>query len=51
VLQVFNVAKKEKLKDITFTENIVHWTWFKESKLAVVTPTSVYHIDITNPNE
>lgn len=51
VVQVFNMTKKEKLKDLSFTENVVHWKWISEKKLAIVTTTSVYHVDITNPNE
>lgn len=45
------MAKKEKLKDLSFTENVVYWKWFSVKKLAIVTGTSVYHVDITNPNE
>jgi len=43
--------KKEKLKHIEFLEQVFYWKWVNLSKLAIVTATSVYHINITNPNE
>lgn len=49
ILQIFNMAQKEKLKDITFSEPIVFWKWVNAAKLAIVTQTSVYHVDITKP--
>ena len=51
VVQIFNMAKKEKLKDLSFTENVTYWKWISNKKIALVTATSVYHVDITNPNE
>lgn len=41
------MESKLKLKHIQFTEPIKFWTWVNLKKLAVVTGTSVYHIDIT----
>jgi hypothetical protein len=43
--------KKEKLKHLEFLEQVVYWKWVNNSKLAIVTGTSVYHININNPNE
>ena len=51
IIQVFNLGKKEKLKNLEFTEQVVYWTWASLDKLAVVTATSVYHIDITKKDE
>jgi len=52
ILQVYDVGKKLKLKNIDLSENVVFWTWASPSKLAVVTATSVYHVDVfdNNPN-
>lgn len=38
--------KKEKLKDITFAETISYWKWISDNKIALVTPTAIYHLDI-----
>lgn len=43
--------KKEKLKDITFSELIMYWKWISDQKLALVTPTAVYHLNIANKEE
>lgn len=43
--------KKEKLKHVELLEQVVYWRWVNTNKLAVVTGTSVYHLNITNPNE
>ena len=38
---------KQKLKHIEFTDTIKFWTWVNASKLAIITNSSVFHIDIT----
>ncbi len=43
--------KKEKLKHVELNEQVVFWRWVNLTKLAVVTPSSVYHLNISNPNE
>jgi hypothetical protein len=43
--------KKEKLKHVELNELVVFWRWVNNNKLSVVTPTSVYHLNITNPGE
>ena len=43
--------KKEKLKHVELNELVVFWRWVNVNKLSVVTPTSVYHLNITNPGE
>jgi hypothetical protein len=40
--------KKEKLKHVEILENVVYWRWANTTKLAVVTTSSVYHINIAN---
>ena len=45
------MEKKEKLKHLEFLEQVVYWKWVNLQKLAVVTGTSVYHINIANLNE
>jgi clathrin heavy chain len=50
VVQIFNMAERAKLKDLSFTENIVYWHWVSLQKLAIVTTTSVYHVNLANNN-
>lgn len=51
IIQIFNMDKKEKLKHLEFLEQVVYWKWVNLQKLAIVTATSVYHINIAIPNE
>jgi clathrin heavy chain len=46
ILQIVNMDKKQKLKNIEFPDNIVFWRWVTEDILAVVTTTSVYHVSL-----
>jgi len=50
ILQIFNLNDKKKLKHIEFAENIVFWKWVNSKILAVITSTSVYHVNIANEN-
>jgi hypothetical protein len=43
--------KKEKVKHVEINENVTYWKWVNEAKLAFVTASSVYYLDITNQNE
>lgn len=45
------MTNRQKFKDLTFNEKIVHWKWVSLSKLAIITVNSVYHTDINNANE
>ncbi len=45
------MQERAKLKDLTFTENIVYWHWVSLQKLAIVTTSSVYHVNIANVAE
>ncbi|KAL7270849.1 Clathrin heavy chain [Rhizina undulata] len=48
-LQIFNLEAKEKLKSHTMNEDVVFWKWISEKCLGLVTETSVYHWDVTDP--
>lgn len=45
-LQVFDLGTKEKLKSHAMPEDVVFWKWITETKLGLVTDTSVYHWDV-----
>lgn len=51
ILQIFDMDKKAKLKNIEFPENIVFWKWVDEKILAIVTTSSVYHVSIANETD
>ncbi len=51
ILQIFDMDKKAKLKNIEFPENIVFWRWVSETVLAVVTSSAVYHVSIVNETD
>jgi hypothetical protein len=42
------MTKKQKLANHKFNEKIVYWKWASDTILAIVTKTSVYHINITD---
>lgn len=42
---------KQKLKNVEFPEPVIFWKWANANKLAIITATAVFIIDITNPNE
>ncbi len=46
ILQIYNMDQKKKLKHVELSENIVYWKWVNTSKLAIVTNSSVYHVNI-----
>ena len=45
------MAEKAKLKSVEFPEPITYWKWATAEKLAVVSASSVYYLDINKPNE
>ncbi len=45
------MEQRKKLKDISFTEKIIFWRWVSVKTLAIVTPTSVYHVNIEIESE
>lgn len=50
-LQVFNLASKQKLKSVQFSENVIYWRWVTPSRIGLVTATSVYHWDLDGSEE
>ncbi|KAK1442350.1 clathrin [Babesia gibsoni] len=42
-VQAFHMETKEKLGNHQFNESVVFWRWVSNTKLALVTDTSVYH--------
>ncbi|KAF8451494.1 armadillo-type protein [Terfezia claveryi] len=50
-LQIFNLEAKEKLKSHNMHEDVVFWKWISERSLGLITETSVYHWDVTDPNQ
>ena len=51
ILQIFNMAEKQKLKSVDFPEQITYWKWATPDKLAVVSPSSVYYLDLNKPSD
>ena len=47
VVQVFDLTAKKKLKQCEISEKIEYWTWVSSAVLAIVSASSVYHLDIT----
>lgn len=50
-LQIFDLEKKAKLKSATMNEDVVFWKWVSETTLGLVTETSVFHWDISDPTQ
>lgn len=50
-LQIFNLASKQKLKSVQFSENVIYWRWVTASRIGLVTATSVYHWDLNGSDE
>ena len=45
-LQIFNLAAKQKVKSVQFSQNVIFWKWVTASKLGLVTATAVYSWDL-----
>lgn len=43
--------ERAKLKHVEIPEAVVFWRWVSVTKLAFVTTTSVYQLNLQNPNE
>lgn len=50
-LQIFDLAKKAKLKSATMNEDVLFWKWFSETSLGLVTDTAVYHWNVFDPTQ
>ncbi|KAF8358035.1 hypothetical protein PRIPAC_93030 [Pristionchus pacificus] len=42
-LQIFDLDKKEMIKDHSLDEDVVFWTWIDEETIGAVTESAVYH--------
>jgi clathrin heavy chain len=42
-LQIFNIGERAKVNDCVMSEPVEFWKWISDSKLALVTASSVYH--------
>lgn len=45
------MGQQKRRKNIELQEDIVFMKWVNQDKLGIVTKTSVYHTDISNPDE
>ncbi|KAI9701356.1 MAG: hypothetical protein M1820_006578 [Bogoriella megaspora] len=50
-LQIFDLARKTKLKSATMPEDVVFWKFFSKDSIGLVTDTSVYHWNILDPSQ
>ena len=48
-IQIFDLQAKQKLKSAVMSEDVLYWKWFSETKLGMVTDTSVWHWDVFDP--
>ncbi|KAA8492928.1 Clathrin heavy chain 1 [Porphyridium purpureum] len=42
-LQIFDLTKKQKVKAVQISENVVFWKWISDKTIGIVTETAVYH--------
>ena len=45
-LQIFNLELKSKMKSFQISQPVTFWKWISNSKLGLVTATTVYHWDM-----
>ena len=50
MIQVYNLDAKQKLKDINLNYEITFWKWLNQKTIGLVSPTSVYILDISEMN-
>ena len=50
MIQVYNLDAKQKLKDINLNYEITFWKWLNQKTIGLVSPTSVYTLDISEMN-
>ena len=51
IIQIFDLDRKAKVKQIEVQEHVRFWTWITESQLGIVGKLSMYHLDIHNDTE
>ena len=50
MIQVYNLDTKQKLKDINLNYEITFWKWLNQKTIGLVSPTSVFTLDISEMN-
>ncbi|PGH15842.1 hypothetical protein AJ80_05373 [Polytolypa hystricis UAMH7299] len=45
-IQIFDLQAKQKLKSYVMDEEVVFWTWYSETSIALVTQTSIFHWNV-----
>jgi clathrin heavy chain len=50
MIQVYNLDLKQKLKDINVNYEITFWKWLDEKTIGLVSPSSVFILDISEMN-
>ena len=48
-LQIFDLGQRQKIKSVSFHEDIAYWKWVSVDTLGLVTDTAVYHWDVFDP--
>ena len=48
IIQVFDLTAKKKLKQVEIADSVEYWHWLNSTILAVVSKTSVFHVDISS---
>ena len=48
VVQIFNLEKKERVKQIEIKEVVVYWRWIDNNTLSIVGKSAVFHVSIVN---
>lgn len=47
VVQIFDLGKTQKLKDVRISGRFSFWKWVNETTVGLITNDSIYHLDIT----
>ena len=50
MIQVYNLDTRQKLKDINLNYEITFWKWLNQKTIGLVSPTSVFTLDISEMN-
>ena len=50
MIQVYNLDSRQKLKDITLNYEVTFWKWLNERTIGLVSPSSVFTLDISEMN-
>ena len=50
MIQVYNLDTRQKLKDINLNYEVTFWKWLNQKTIGLVSPTSVFTLDISEMN-